>query len=72
MALSTKRPSAEKAKQRLLEEVQATAVRTRRLNADIELPLYRRMKAQAVAEDRTLAAITRELWIEYLRQHAPE
>jgi hypothetical protein len=30
------------------------------------------MKAQAVAEDRTLAAITRELWIEYLRKHAPE
>jgi hypothetical protein len=72
MALSTKRPSTEKEKRRLIAEVQETAVRTRRLNADIELPIYRRMKAQAVAEDRTLAEITRELWIEYLRKHAPE
>lgn len=70
MALSTKRPSAEK--QRLLDELRGTAVPTRRLNADIELPLYRRMKAQAVKEDRTLSAITRELWREYLRKHAPE
>jgi hypothetical protein len=70
MALSTKRPSAEK--DRLLKEVRETAVPTRRLNADIELPLYRRMKAQAVAEDRTLSAITRELWLEYLRKHSSE
>jgi hypothetical protein len=68
MALSTKRPSAER--QRLLDDVRETAVPTRRLNADIELPLYRRMKARAVAEDRTLAAITRELWLEYLQKHS--
>jgi hypothetical protein len=68
MALSAKRPSAER--QRLLDEVRETAAPTRRLNADIELPLYRRMKTQAVKEDRTLAAITRELWEAYLKTHS--
>jgi hypothetical protein len=70
MALSTKRPSAEK--DRLLKELQETAVPLRRLNADIEATLYRRMKVRAVQEDRTLSEITRELWLEYLEKHSPE
>lgn len=68
MALSTRRPSTEKS--RLLEEVREETVHTRRLNADIEVGLYRRMKAQAVAEDRTLSEITRELWLEYLQKRS--
>ena len=68
MALSTKRPSA--AKERLLQELQENAVPLRRLNADIEATLYRRMKARAVQEDRTLSAITRELWLQYLEKHS--
>jgi hypothetical protein len=50
--------------------VREETVRTRRLNADIEAGLYRRMKAQAVAEDRTLTEITRELWLEYLQKRS--
>ena len=69
MALSTRRPSTEKS--RLLEEVREETIRTRRLNADIEATLYRRMKAQAVSEDRTLSEITRELWLEYLQKRSP-
>jgi hypothetical protein len=68
MALSTKRPSAEK--HRLLQEVRESAPPLRRLNADIEADIYRRMKARAVQEDRTLSAITRELWLKYLEKHS--
>jgi hypothetical protein len=70
MALSTKRPSA--AKERLLQDIQETAVPLRRLNTDIEATLYRRMKARAVQEDRTLSEITRELWLEYLEKNSGE
>jgi macrodomain Ter protein organizer (MatP/YcbG family) len=67
MALSTKRPSE---KNRLLEEVRATTTPTRRLNIDVEATLYRRMKTQAVKEDRTLSDITRQLWQEYLSKNS--
>jgi hypothetical protein len=30
------------------------------------------MKAHAVKEDRTLSEITRELWLEYLRNNSAE
>ena len=43
-----------------------TAGGTKRLNIDVEATLYRRMKTQAVKEDRTLSDITRQLWAEYL------
>ena len=69
MALSTKRPSE---KTRLLDEVRETAVGTKRLNIDVEATLYRRMKTQAVKEDRTLSDITRQLWAEYLSKYASE
>jgi hypothetical protein len=70
MPLSTQRPSAEK--RRLLEELRESAPPLKRLNADIEASLYRKVKAQAVKEDRTLSEITRELWLEYLRKHSAE
>lgn len=69
MALSSKRPSA---KDRLLKEMQDTAGPMRRMNIDVDAQFYRRMKRQALEEDRTLSQITRELWAEYLRKHAPE
>jgi hypothetical protein len=69
MALSSKRPSA---KDRLIQEVQGTAGPVRRMNIDVDAQLYRRMKRQALEEERTLSEITRELWSEYLRKHAPE
>lgn len=69
MALSTKRPSE---KNRLLEEVRETAASTKRLNIDIEATLYRRMKTQAVKEDRSLSDITRQLWQEYLSKNTIE
>lgn len=67
MALSTKRPSA---KDRLLQSMQDTAGPVRRMNIDVDAQLYRRMKRQALEEDRTLSAITRELWLKYLEQHS--
>ena len=69
MPLSTKRPSA---KERLLSEVMETGGRMRRLNIDMYADLYRRMKRQAVEEDRTLSQITRELWSEYLHKKTSE
>ena len=69
MPLSTKRPSA---KERLLNEVRRTGGKLKRLNIDMDADLYRRMKRQAVEEDRTLSEITRELWIEYLSKCAVE
>ncbi|MGE5441889.1 MAG: hypothetical protein ACM3Q0_02370 [Bacteroidota bacterium] len=69
MALSTKRPSA---KDRLIKEMQDTAGPTKRMNIDVDAALYRRMKRQALEEDRTLSEITRELWTEYLRKHSAE
>ena len=69
MALSTKRPSE---KSRLLDEVRETGAPTRRLNIDVDATLYRRMKTQAVKEDRTLSDITRQLWQEYLSKNSVE
>jgi hypothetical protein len=69
MALSTKRPSA---KDRLIKEMRDAAGPVKRMNIDVDAELYRRMKRQALEEDRTLSAITRELWAEYLRKHSAE
>lgn len=67
MALSAKRPSkSEGLRTKLLQDVTETGGKTKRLNADIEQNLYRRIKARAVEEDRSVSAITRQLWVEYL------
>ena len=68
MSLSARRPS--KMKDRLLQEVQDTNEPKKRLNAAVEANLYRRIKSQAVREDRSISDITRELWIEYLSKHS--
>jgi hypothetical protein len=67
MALSSKRPSQrDEVKTRLLSDVTETNVRKRRLNAEIEDSLYRRIKGRAAEEGQTISSITRDLWIEYL------
>ncbi len=68
MSLSAKRPS-KTIKSKLLEDVIDTQEKKKRLNAEVESSLYRRIKAQAVVvEDRSISEITRELWIEYLNK----
>jgi hypothetical protein len=67
MALSSKRPSQrDEIKSKLLNDVTGTNEKKRRLNADIEDSLYRRIKGRAAEEARTISSITRDLWIEYL------
>ena len=70
MALSAKRPS--RLKDQLLTEVQSTNEPKKRLNADVEASLYRRIKTQALTEDRSISDITRQLWVEYLSKHSNE
>lgn len=67
MALSAKRPSrGDEVRKRILHEVTETTERKKRLNAEIEETLYRRIKMKAVENGRTISDITRELWVEYL------
>lgn len=67
MALSSKRPSQrDEIKSKLLNDVTETNERKRRLNAEIEDSLYRRIKGRAAEEGRTISSITRDLWVEYL------
>lgn len=67
MALSSKRPSQrDEVKTRLLNDVTETNEKKRRLNAEIEDSLYRRIKGRAAEEGRTISSVTRSLWIEYL------
>ena len=67
MALSSKRPSQrDEIKAKLLNDVTETNEKKRRLNAEIEESLYRRIKGRAAEEGRTISSITRDLWFEYL------
>ena len=67
MALSAKRPSrGDEARQRILKEVTETTEKKKRLNAEIEESLYKRIKMKAVEEGRSISDITRDLWSEYL------
>jgi len=67
MALSAKRPSrGDEVRKRILHEVMEATEKKKRLNAEIEESLYRRIKMKAVEEGRSISDITRELWSEYL------
>lgn len=68
MTLSARRPS--KVKDQLLDEVRNVNEPKKRLNAEVEASLYRRIKARAVTEDRTISDITRQLWVEYLSNNS--
>ena len=69
MALTAKRPSrSEDNRMRLMQEVAGDTGRKRRLNAEIEESLHKRIKMCAAEEGRTISEITRSLWIEYLNK----
>lgn len=65
MTLTTKRPSREATRDRLVEDVRGGGKR-HRINVDVEDALYKQLKIRAVEEGRTLADITRDLWSKYL------
>jgi len=67
MGLSAKRPSrGDETRQRILHEVTETTEKKKRLNAEIEEGLYKRIKMKSVEEGRSISDITRDLWSEYL------
>ncbi len=67
MALSAKRPSrGEEVKKKIFQEVTGAGEKKKRLNADIEETLYKKIKRCAVEEERSVSDITRQLWMEYL------
>lgn len=68
MALTAKKPTRrdDKAAEKLLADVTGTTEKKKRLNAEVEESLYAQIKMKAVQEGRTISAITRELWLEYL------
>ena len=67
MALTAKRPSrGDEARKRIMQDIKEGSEKKRRLNAEIEDSLYRRIKIRAAEENRTISEITRELWLEYL------
>lgn len=69
MALSAKRPSrGDDARKRILHEITGTTEKKKRLNAEIEETLYRKIKMRAVEEGRSISDITRDLWSEYLSE----
>jgi len=67
MTLNAQRPS--RTKEKLLQAVTDRSGKKKRLNADVDAALYKRIRLQALEEDRTVSDITRELWIEYLSKH---
>ena len=69
MGLSSKRPSrGDEARQRILHEITDVNEKKKRLNAEIEESLYKRIKMKSVEEERSISDITRDLWSEYLNK----
>lgn len=67
MALSAKRPSrADTTKTRLMHDVMDKRESKKRLNAEIEESLYKKIKLRATEDGRSISEITRTLWLEYL------
>lgn len=67
MALTAKRPSkGDEIRTKIMQDVTESHEKKRRLNADIEETLYKRIKIRAAEEGRTISDITRELWLDYL------
>ncbi len=58
--------------QRMLAQVREETLPMRRLNIEVEEDLFRQIKMQAVREDRSVAAITRSLWIAHLNKYSHE
>ena len=69
MTLTARRPGVDGGnRQRLMQEVAGGTGRKRRLNAEVEESLHRRIKVRAAEEGRTVSDITRSLWTEYLNR----
>ena len=67
MALTAKRPSrGDEARRRIMQDVTEASEKKRRLNAEIEDSLYRRIKIRAAEDGRSISDITRTLWLEYM------
>jgi hypothetical protein len=49
-----------------MDDVMESNEKKKRLNADIEEDLYKKIKTRAVQEGRSVTDITRELWVTYL------
>jgi hypothetical protein len=62
--LKAQRPS--KNKEKLLQNVIEAKGAAKRLNAEVDPQLYKRIKSRALQEDRSVSDITRQLWLEYL------
>ena len=63
---------ASSAHERMLAQVREETLPMRRLNIEVEEDLFRKIKMQAVREDRSVAAITRSMWIAYLNKYSNE
>ena len=67
MELTAKRPSrGDETRARIMNEVTETSEKKKRLNAEIEESLYKKIKMKSLEEGRSISDITREMWIEYL------
>lgn len=65
MSLTAKRPGG-RTKEDLLKAVRDEDEPKKRMNIIVEASLYRRIKARAASEDRTISEITLQLWHEYM------
>ena len=63
---------ASSAHERMLAQVREETLPMRRLNIEVEEDLFRKIKMQAVQEDRSVAAITRSMWVAYLNKCSNE
>lgn len=67
MALKSQRPSAHQHPNTgKLQALMATSGAKKRLNAEVEVKLYQRIRRRALDEDSTVSEITRRLWLAYL------
>ena len=67
MALSVKRPSGDTHPNTdKIQQILETGGTKKRLNAEVEAELYKRIRQRALEEGRSVSAITRQIWVEYL------
>lgn len=67
MALTSKRPSKrDETKAQIMADLTNDQAPKKRLNVEIEAELYQRIKLKATEEGRSISAVTRDLFIEYL------
>jgi hypothetical protein len=71
MALSHKRPSkGEEIRTQILQDVIETSDSKKRLNVDIDINLFKKIKICATEEGKTIADITASLWRDYISKNS--